>query len=88
MQRNRAVRFELLELDPLYDENGWRGARVAIDGIPSVPFQFHKSAVELYGMDDELLAYLCRQGSAIIARCGDARNPKPTSVIEQESRVN
>jgi hypothetical protein len=73
--QNQATKFELLELDPFYDENGWRIARVAIDGIPSIPFQFHKTAVELYPSEDALMGYLCRQGAAVIARYGDSRNP-------------
>jgi len=76
-------KFELLYLDPFYDENGWREAKVAIDGIPSVPFQFHKSAVENFN-EEALMSYLARQGASIIERCGDARNPYPV----EEGRVN
>lgn len=78
-----STKFELLYFAPYYDENGWRDVQVALDGIPSVPFQFHKASVE--GMsDDALLNYLARQGKAIIERCGDARNPLPI----EEGRVN
>jgi hypothetical protein len=73
---NQATKFELLELDPYWDENGWRIARVAIDGIPSIPFQFHKSVMEIHKSEDALMAYLCRQGAAIIERYGDSRYPK------------
>lgn len=75
MEPARAKKFELLELDTWPDENGWLTARVAVDGIPSIPFQFHKSVREQFVSDDDLLAYLCRQGEAVIHRCGDARNP-------------
>ena len=70
------TKFELLYFAPYYDENGWRDAQVALDGIPSVPFQFHKTAVEKMS-ENELLNYLARQAKAIIERCGDARNPYP-----------
>lgn len=76
-QPARGKKFELLELDVWPDENGWLTARVAVDGIPSIPFQFHKSVREQYISDDELMAYLCRQGEAVILRCGDGRNPFP-----------
>lgn len=60
--------FELLELDPYFDENGWRGVRVAVDGVPAAPFQFHKSVYDQYPRDEEWLAYLHRQGRAMIER--------------------
>jgi hypothetical protein len=69
-------KFELLELDPFFDENGWRGARVAVDGVPSIPFQFHKTALDNCKTDEQLMAYLCRQGQAMIDQYGDSRFPK------------
>ena len=76
VQADHTTRFELLELDPFYDENGWRVARVAIDGVPSIPFQFHKTVTEIHKSEDALMQYLARQGAAIIERYGDARYPK------------
>lgn len=77
MKDLQSRKFELLELDPFFDENGWRGARVAVDGIPSMPFQFHKTALENCKTDEDFMGYLCRQGQAMIERYGDSRNPKP-----------
>jgi hypothetical protein len=76
VQSDRGTKFELLELDPYWDENGWRTARVAVDGIPSIYFQFHKTATEMFRSEDELMGYLCRQGASIIERYGDSRYPK------------
>ena len=73
-----STKFELLYLAPYYDENGWREAQVALDEIPSVLFQFHKSSVERMS-EGELMDYLARQAKAIIERCGDARNPLPAN---------
>lgn len=81
MEPGRAKKFELLELDVWPDENGWRMARVAIDGVPSIPFQFHKSVQDQFRTDDELMAYLCRQGEAVIRRCGDGRNPYSEEMV-------
>lgn len=60
--------FELLELDPFFDENGWRGVRVAVNGVPAAPFQFHKSVHDQFLTEDAWLGYLSRQGSSMIAR--------------------
>lgn len=76
MQDVSSKKFELLELDPFFDENGWRGARVAVDGVPAIPFQFHKTALDNCKNDSDLMAYLCRQGQAMIDRYGDSRHPK------------
>ncbi len=74
-------KFELLELDVWPDENGWRMARVAVNGVPSIPFQFHNSVKETFKSEDEFMGFLCRQGEAVIQRCGDARNPLPQEMV-------
>lgn len=61
-------KLELIELDPYFDANGWRSVRVAVDGVPAAPFQYHKSVYEQFPTDDAWLAYLCRQGKAMIER--------------------
>ena len=60
--------LEIVELDPSFDLNGWRGVRVAVDGVCAAPFQFHKSVYETLTTDDAWLAYLRRQGIAMIER--------------------
>ena len=84
MQPNHGTKFELLELSVWPDENGWRTARVAVDGIPSIPFQFHQSVVEEFKTDDELIDYVMRQGANMVERYGDGRYPKNFD----EERVN
>lgn len=60
--------FELIELDPLFDENGWRGVRCALNGIPAAPFQYHKSVYDQFPKEQDWLAYLKRQTRAMIDR--------------------
>jgi hypothetical protein len=57
-------------------------AQVAVDEVPSVPFFAHKSIRDKFPKEDDFLAYLFRMGKATIARCGDARNPLPTEIVE------
>jgi len=57
-------------------------AQVAVDEVPSVPFFAHKSIREKFPKEDDFKAYLFRMGKATIARCGDARNPLPTEIVE------
>jgi hypothetical protein len=58
-------------------------AQVAVDEVPSVPFFAHKSIREKYPKEEDFLSYLFRMGKATIARCGDARNPFPTEIVEE-----
>ena len=57
-------------------------AQLAVDGVPSVPFHVHKSVREKFPKEEDFLAYLGRMAKAVIARCGDARNPLPQAVVE------
>ena len=76
MQSNQATKFELIELDAHWDENGWRSVRVAVDGVPALPFQLHKSQVKNPANDDEVVEYAFRGAINMIDKFGDARNPK------------
>lgn len=73
---NCSTKFELLELDPYWDENGWRSVRVAVNGIPALPYQLHKSQVKNPQNEDEILEYAFRGAVNMIDKFGDARNPK------------
>lgn len=68
MRDNRDNRLELLDLDPYFDANGWRGVRVAVNGIPAAPFQFHKTVYNQFPTEAAWLAYIARQGQAMIDR--------------------
>jgi hypothetical protein len=68
VQSNQTSKLELLEIDPLFDSEGWKYVTVAVDGVPASPFAFHKSVYDLYPDDDAFLAYLSRQGKAMIER--------------------
>lgn len=57
-------------------------AQLSVDDIPSVPFHVHKSVREKFPKEEEFMAYLGRMAKAVIARCGDARNPLPQSIVE------
>lgn len=70
-------------MDPLFDDQGWRYVRVAVDGVPTIPFAFHKSVYDLYPTDAAFEAYLARQGRAMIER-GLVKN----RVDEREPSVN
>jgi hypothetical protein len=49
----------------------------------SVPFSVHKSIrKEKFTDEKHFLAYLGRMARAVIARCGDARNPFPQELVE------
>lgn len=51
--------------------------------MKSVPFSVHKSIrKEKFPEEEQFIAYLQRMVKAVIARCGDARNPLPQAVIE------
>jgi hypothetical protein len=62
------VDLELIDIDPFFDANGWRGVRVAVNGVPAAPFTFHKSVHEQFLTDAAWLAYLARQGAMMISR--------------------
>lgn len=76
MQSDHRTKFELLELDPFWDENGWRSVRVAIDGVPALPFQLHKTQMRNPSDEDEVIEYAFRGAINMIEKFGDARNPK------------
>jgi hypothetical protein len=57
-------------------------AQLAVDEVPSVPFHVHKSIREKYPKEEDFIAYLGRMAKACIQRCGDARNPLPTELVE------
>lgn len=50
--------------------------------VKSVPFCVRKSVREQFPKEEEFMAYLKRMAKAVIARCGDARNPLPQAVVE------
>lgn len=68
MQGTADCAFELIELDALFDANGWKSVRVAINGIPAAPFQFHRTVYDTFPTDAAWLDYLARQGQAMIDR--------------------
>lgn len=68
MQGTHDCAFELLELDSLFDVNGWKSVCVAVNGIPAAPFQFHKTVYDQFKTDAAWLDYLARQGQAMIDR--------------------
>ena len=76
MPDNHGTKFELLELDPYWDENGWRTVRVAVDGIPALPFQLHKTQMRNPSNDNEVLEYAFRGAINMIEKFGDARYGK------------
>jgi hypothetical protein len=51
----------------------WYEAQVAVDGKLSVPFGFHAGTMESLSDDKALLAFLRRNGEALIEEFGDAR---------------
>jgi len=71
----------IIEIDDL-NHGEYVLAQLAVDGVPSVPFHVHKSVREKFPKEEEFLAYLGRMAKAVIARCGDARNPLPQAVVE------
>ena len=75
------ARETIIQLDTI-NHGEFLLAQVAVDEVPSVPFFAHKSIREKYPKEDDFLAYLFRMGKATIARCGDARNPLPTEIVE------
>jgi len=49
----------------------------------SVPFSVHKSLrKEKFTDEERFTQYLARMVKAVIARCGDARNPLPQQIVE------
>ena len=54
--------------------------------MKSVPFSVHKSVRrEKFPKEEDWIAYLKRMAKAVIARCGDARNPFPQELVEGAS---
>ena len=74
-------KISLIELDAI-NHGEYYLAQLAVDGIPSVPFHVHKSIREKFPKEEEFMAYLKRMAKAVVARCGDARNPLPQAVVE------
>jgi hypothetical protein len=74
-------RIGLIELDAL-NHGEYYLAQLAVDDVPSVPFHVHKSVREQFPKEEQFMAYLGRMAKAVIARCGDARNPLPQAVVE------
>lgn len=57
-------------------------AQLAVADELSVPFFVHKSIRERYPKEEDFFSYLVRMAKATIARCGDARNPFSTELVE------
>lgn len=74
-------KFSLIELDTI-NHGEYILAQLAVDDVPSVPFHVHKSVREKFPKEEDFMAYLERMAKAVIARCGDARNPLPQAVVE------
>lgn len=74
-------KFSLIELDTI-NHGEYILAQLAVDDVPSVPFHVHKSVREKFPKEADFMAYLERMAKAVIARCGDARNPLPQAVVE------
>jgi hypothetical protein len=74
-------RIGLIELDGL-NHGEYYLAQLAVDDVPSVPFHVHKSVREKFPKEEDFMAYLARMAKAVIARCGDARNPLPQELVE------
>lgn len=72
----------LIELDSI-NHGDYYYARVAVNGVPSVAFFAHKSVREKFPKENDFIAYLFRMGAATIRKCGDARNPLPSEVVEE-----
>lgn len=74
-------RASLIELDSI-NHGEYYLAQVAVNEVPSVPFFAHKSIRERYPKEEDFMAYLFRMGAATIRKCGDARNPLQTEIVE------
>jgi Leu/Phe-tRNA-protein transferase len=74
-------RIGLIELDDR-NHGEYYLAQLAVDNVPSVPFHVHKSVREKFPKEEDFMAYLERMAKAVIARCGDARNPLPQELVE------
>lgn len=51
----------------------YRHCQVAIDGIPSIPFDVHEADFLGFASNEKLYQFLARQGMSLIERFGDAR---------------
>jgi hypothetical protein len=71
----------VIELDGL-NHGEFYLAQLAVNDVPSVPFHVHKSVREQFPKEQDFMAYLGRMAKAVIARCGDARNPLPPAIVE------
>jgi hypothetical protein len=74
-------RIGIIELDGM-NHGEFYLAQLAVDEVPSVPFCVHKSVREQFPKEEDFIAYLGRMAKAVIARCGDARNPLPQEIVE------
>ena len=54
-----------------------RRCRVAVDGIPSIPFEVHEADFQNFPNDTLRLQFLARQGMSLIETYGDGRSPRP-----------
>ena len=76
---------ELLHFAKDADDSEWYVVKLAINGIPCIPFSVGADIIynylNSYNGEEQLSSYLERQASALIERYGDARSPRPDPAL-------
>lgn len=54
-----------------------RRCRVAIDGVPSIPFDVHEADFQNFPNNTLRTEFLARQAMGLIETYGDGRSPRP-----------
>lgn len=86
MQRSfRYQRQQVEIIEPGTKRGEWWQCQVAIDGIPSVPFDVHDADFRGFRTDELRNQFLARQAMSLIDSYGDGRQPRPVNA-EQPGR--
>lgn len=77
-----------LEIIDYTDRGEYVEVRVAVDGTPSLPMDVHKSIRDMYPGEDQWLDYLAQSGETMLTLYGDAREPIPLDVPEEQLQAD
>ena len=66
---------------------GYYHVEMGINGIKAVPFSFPAAHLDKMATEEALGQYLERQARTLIDRYGDARDPKPESIVSEAEQL-
>jgi hypothetical protein len=66
-QSRSSVEYEIIRYSPYWDSEGWKEVQLALEGRRCEPFSVHRSALEMFGGEDNEAwwAYLSRSARAV-----------------------